>query len=321
MRLTASRTSAAAGVVLIVLAAACSTWCYLHFATPGRVSHDAFLTRQTVLCLMAQPSRVQDYLSGLSPAGSRFVRDIPRLSSMQPGPIRLEWVHQLPYEFTILLDEKGPDAFGVTLFVNDRPERRGFQAALDDSSLLSDLRVVQWDAPRFLRKQPQVLLASGLLLVPGEAVEAAAAIWPEYTPFVSPEPPQKHLLACSADNANGLLFKLHAALLRAYGPWGGNDLHVSLNEAWPSIAVLSLQADLQQDDDLVFDVKATLSSQGTRERVDAAVSALSGRLSEFLGAGRGFTFSGNAQWTGAATLHGRYHLSGFEARLRRALGG
>jgi len=147
--------------MVMLLAAGAATWFYFFYATFGRVPHEAFMGRATAVRLTFQPYRIQRYISSLAPLGTRFIKGVPQLSSMQGGPIRINWIHRLPYEISLLLEEQAEDSLAAAFFVNVRPEPNDFMEALNESRLLHVLRFVQWRPYQVTPKAEGVLMTQG----------------------------------------------------------------------------------------------------------------------------------------------------------------
>jgi hypothetical protein len=317
------RTRLATGIIVAaagIIAAALTAWYLFYRPLPG-ISHATHLTPSTAIRVVLQPARVQGYVSRLAPTATRYVKGIPRLTSMQPGPIRLDWIHTLPYEFTLLFAQDAADFQTVLLFVKENPDGRNFAGVLNDSSLFRDLRAVDWPSHRVRADKSGALLASGSLVIPEDTQAAVEAAWPRIVPARIPEVEGDHFLEIAADNGNGALMEIHGALAAAYGPWGGPELQQALRAAWPAIDNLRLSADLEEDDRLAFTLRVQTVREDARDSVQAAATQFAAEVEAWLRDEEGFVFSGETKWTDPYTLTGHYRLTGFEPNLRRALGG
>ena len=312
--MTRARWATTAFVVFSGLMAALVTYLYATWSPSGRVRHNDFLAPDTAVRAVTQPAKIQGYISGLAPTATRFVSGIPRLSSTQPKGMRIDWVHTLPHEFTLLFDQQAPEALGVALFVSEHPESNDFAGVVNGSAFFGDLRFVQWTPPQLLTKDGGVLVARGAISVPVPVQERVATAWPGYVPLEAPPISGKHLVEIAVDNRNGALMEIHGALMRAYRAWGDVQLHEDLMAIWPDILRANVTADLTQDDELTIHVHAECVSQP--ESVPETIDALAHDLAT-LGS---LQLDGSTHWETHLTAQGHYRVSGFESRLRRALG-
>nr|HPO14952.1 hypothetical protein [Candidatus Hydrogenedentota bacterium] len=85
MRITRARIYTVLFACLMAIIAGVITWVYFFYATPGRIRNDPFVRSGTAARLMLQPYLIQRYISSLAPAGTRFIKGVPQLSSMQGG--------------------------------------------------------------------------------------------------------------------------------------------------------------------------------------------------------------------------------------------
>ncbi len=307
---------AAAGIVIfaILLAGALTYW-YLYRYTPGRVKHDRWLAGGCPITVTLQPARIQRYISSMAPFGTRLISTVPRLQSTQHGPIRVDWVHVLPYEFTLMLHGD----IEVTLFVNQHPDGPHFSEVLNASGFFRDFRLVNWTPPRLQPKEEGVCLASGNLAVTEETRETILSIWPEVMLSAAPLLDNRHLLGAVCNNNNGALMLLHEAAVAAYGPWGGQDLHEALREASRWVRELQLTGELSGSNELIFDLYVIFGDD-SGEPLERAAALLKDAIARHLREKFGFEFEGSEEWVNATTFEGRYFLRGFEPDLRRALG-
>ncbi len=306
--------------MVMLLAAGAATWFYFFYATFGRVPHEAFMGRATAVRLTFQPYRIQRYISSLAPLGTRFIKGVPQLSSMQGGPIRINWIHRLPYEISLLLEEQAEDSLAAAFFVNVRPEPNDFMEALNESRLLHVLRFVQWRPYQVTPKAEGVLMTQGMVSIPQDTQSLVAAQWPAAKDLPPPPLSGKHLLELSADNGNGVLMQWLGALNTAYPRWCEDTLQQTLTQALPLVRHLSITGDLAKNDEVHFQVNVRCGEEAQPGMVEEAVNGAAEWLGDVLMEAHHFRFDGGAQWMDAHTLKGDYVLTGFEGALSRALG-
>lgn len=321
MRITRSRIYTAFFAGLMAIIAGVITWVYFFYATPGKIRHDAFMGSGTAARLMLQPYLVQRYISSLAPAGTRFIKGVPQLSSMQGGPIRINWIHRLPYEITLLVKEQAEeDALGAAFFVNVRPEPNDFMEALNESSFFHDVRFAEWRPNRVVQKQPGVLMTQGDILVPQDTQAVVAAQWPEARAIPPPPLSGKHLLEFSADNENGVLMQWYGAVIAAYPRLVDDALHQLMVPSLLLVRELNVTGDLVKADEVRFYVEVVCDGGNQPALVEDALNGVADWLGARVMAIHHFSFSGHVGWRNAFTLTGDFALTGFEGVLQRALG-
>ena len=306
-------------VALAVLVALLITVWYLYWATPGRRSHERYLEPGVFVRASLQPARAQRYVSRLAPTATRFITTVPKVTSLQPRAFRVDWVHTLPYEFTLLFASVLPGETGVALFVNTVPEDTGFPQEFNQSPFFRDARrmaQIEWDRESLALVEKHVHTATGRIYLPrtGGAAQTLSAL--------DERPPRwtgKHLVECSAVNRNGALAALHTALISG-GNYGlADEDHAALMGAWSAIAQIHFTGDLVRDDLIEF----TLTVRCTRDRPDHvayAAEMIAAGAADTLARRHRFHLEGGGEWRDPRTYAARYRLSGFEPALRRALG-
>ena len=303
-----------------VLVAVVVTWWFLFRGPAPALRHAEYLCPETAVRAVLCPARVQSYVSSLAPMATRFVRGIPKLSSMQGGPIRFDWLHKMPLEMAFLFDQAFPGRFGVTLFLQEHPTGEPLDELVDSSSFLGDLQPIVWSSPRLRREPKGRLLVEGQLTVPTYVQELATRIWPHYQPVETPPIGGNHFLEISINNCNGALLQLQGALVDLFVPWADPQLQETLNASTQNVLEARAFADLAGDDHLVFHVELQCTDPGSAGTLAGVCRAAGQALSTYLQSSQGFALEG-AVAAERARVVADYHLRGFEPRLRHALGG
>ena len=304
------------GVILAVTA----TWWFL-FRGPGLATrHEAYLRPDTAMRAVLCPARVQSYVSSLAPTATRFVHGIPKLSSMQGGPIRFDWLHKMPFEMAFLFDQAMPGRFGVTLFLQENPAGEPLDDLINGSSFLADLRPIVWNSPVMRREAGGTLLVDGQVDIPQETRDLAARMWPQYQPVDAPPIAGNHFLEIGINNGSGALVQLEGALLNLIAPWADDGLQQAMVGACQTVLSAYATGDLSGADRLAFEVRLQCTDPRSAEALGTVCRSAAQALSAYLSASDRFLLEGTIR-TDRATVLGEYTLSGFEGRLRRALGG
>ena len=303
-----------------VILALAATWWFLFLGPGSATRHEAYLRPDTAVRAVLSPARVQAYVSSLAPTATRFVRGVPKLSSMQGGPIRFDWLHKMPLEMAFLLDQAMPGRFGVTLFLQEHPAGEPLDDLISGSSFLADLRPIQWAGPGMRRESGGKLLADGQLEIPQETLDLSARIWPRYIPVETPPLDGNHFLEIGINNCNGALVQLQGALMNLIAPWADQGLQQAMADACQTVLSAHAHADLEQDDRLAFTVELRCNDAQSAQALGGVCRTVAEALSVYLASAERFALEGSVITDGSRVL-ARHVLSGFEVRLRRAVGG
>lgn len=315
-----TRVQAAIVAVPVLIVAAIGLYYYFFIRPTYGIFHEAFLARDTAVRAVFKPVLVQSYVSSLAPTGSRLVRGVPRVSSLQQFAFRTEWIHKMPFEFTFLLDQRSPDHLGVLLFVREHPAAEAFDSLVNDTGFFTALHPIRWEQRRVSRQGAGQLIAAGTLPIPTTARNAVSQHWPTYQPVQALPVTGRHFIEIAVNNRNGALMELHGALMRAVQVWADAGLEQEIHGLWPVIEEARLTGDLDGADQLRFTVSVLCATaEAARDTADA-MSAAAYKIDQYLDAQFGFTLNGAVQASGD-TVRGEYTLTDFEPRLRRALGG
>ncbi len=309
----------AGGIVLIgALSAALITLFVLFLYEPGRERHAVAMPDDTAIRVVMEPARVQRYVSSLAPGITRFVSTVPKVTSMQSRAFRVDWVHAMPYEIALLFSAPGNNTMDATLFINPLPES-SFLSEFNAWGALRELRGVAWSGSGAREVTPAYATASGT--VPVNASWNAGAQKPSIHALGTPEIEGGHWLEVAAVNADDVFSHLYAAMDRAWRQPGTEASAAALTRALPYLRRARLTGDLTADDELYFVILLELADPAGRAAVDEAMAAVADAMAAGFADRWGWSFGGGFGWTGPAALEGSYHLRGFEARLRRAMGG
>ncbi|MBI1318387.1 MAG: hypothetical protein GC168_05465 [Candidatus Hydrogenedens sp.] len=309
--------SLAAAALVLLLGWYAVQW---FLSLPGKADHDAYLLPETTVRLVTQPSRAQDYISSLAPQATKYINAIPKFSSTQGRPFRVDWIHMLPHEITFLFSRVQVGSLDVLLYVNEIPEADSFSKEVNDSGALNHLRGIYWNAPRLSAEGLTERTARGTMPIPAYVSESLTAAFPVPT---APQPPAiegSHLFEFAADNVDGGLLEWHGAMRAAWGDWGGSAMHNALESVWPVVEYVRLTADLAEADRLECTLTVDAANAAASDAIETAARAFVD--------GVGLWFSEVAQTR--VRTHGvehsglrltlQFEASGFEARIRRALG-
>lgn len=308
-------------VIPLVLILAGGSYYYFFIRPRQGVSHERFLVPDTAVRAVVKPVLVQHYVSSLAPAGTRFIKGVPKVTSMQQFSFRTEWIHKMPFEFTFLLDQRSPDFQGVTLFIQEHPSAESFEELVNDDMFFRTLHPVQWKSETMMRQGRNDLIALGTLPVPVWTRDAVSDTFPNYVPLDPPSVSGKHFVEIAVNNRNGALMELQGALPGLVGVLDDPGLEERMRHAWGSVGSARFTADLGAEDRL--DMHIEILCGNTEQAFEAAtiLQEAAQRIQTYLNGRFGFTLEGTAHPLEDGTAHGDYILTGFENRLRRAVGG
>lgn len=302
-----------------VLLAAFVTW-YMLFRGPGAaVGHREFVKADTAVIVVVCPPHVQSYVSGLVPAATRFVPGIPKITSMQPRAIDFDWIHKMPREMAFLFDQRSPEYHGVTLFFREHPTSESLER-LVDAGFFYSLRPLEWPGVRLARQGIGKLAAEGRLSIPPYAQIATEKQFPNYAPLDPPRVSGNHFVEIAINNRNGALTEMLGAFSGLVAPWADSALRERLMSLSGQVAEGSFTADLAGDDELKCVLVLDCGNAAAAGNVEGAAAMAADAVARFLSAAHGFSLEGRVERRGAE-VRAEHTLSGFEGRLRRALGG
>lgn len=322
MRIELDKTRIQAIVIAIPLVIAIAAGMYYIFLvrpTYG-VFHEPLMAQDTAVRVILKPVLIQSYVSSLAPTGSKFIKGIPKVSSLQQFAFRTEWIHKMPFEFSFLLDQRSPEHFGVLLFIREHPTSESFADLVNGSNFFTDLYPIVWEQQHVSRKGTGQLIATGTLPIPLPTRKFVSKNWPDYAPLDAPAVTGRHFIEIAVNNSNGALMELHGALTRAVTPWANATLERNIYELWPSIQDVELTADLVEEDQILFEGGFTCTSNTQAENLLLVAETAAVAIGQYLQSSQGFSLSGRARLS-KNSVRFKYTLSGFETRLRNALGG
>ena len=285
------------------------------------VSHEPYMAGDTAVRAVAKPVLVQSYVSSLAHTGTRFVRGVPKVTSLQQFTFRTEWVHKMPFEFTFLFDQRSPDYLGVSLYVQEHPASESFADLVNDSGFFPALYPIRWERPRMTRQGTNQLLATGTLPVPQPTRDAVSAHFPDYYPLDAPPVRGDHFVEVAVNNQNGALMEMHGAFSRLTGLLSDPALERQLKMLWPAVEAARVTADLAGPDHLAIHVLVECIDAAGANAALATLDRAENAIGAYLASRYGFGFDGAARLEGGGAVAGVYTFTGFEARLRGALGG
>ena len=294
---------------------------YFYFVRPVYgVFHESLLVPDTAVRVVLKPVLVQSYVSSLANKATKYIKGVPKVSSLQQFAFNTEWIHKMPFEFSFLFDQRSPEYLGVLLFVREHPASESFADLVNGSGFFRDLYPIDWDQDRMSRERAGQLISSGTLPVPLATQKMVSDAFPNYRSFDAPLVTGDHFIEIAVDNRNGVLMELQGALARAVKPWSTPPLEREMNALWALVHSVQLTADLEGDDNLVFRAEIACSSSDAAENVFMVVQTAAIAVGQYLEDRHGFRLNGDADLRGDNVL-ATYALSGFESKLRRALGG
>ncbi|MGC9054731.1 MAG: hypothetical protein ACP5KS_12720, partial [Candidatus Hydrogenedens sp.] len=106
-----------------------------------------YIQETTTGYIILQPYKIQKYIRKLAPTATRWIKQIPRFTSLQPGPIRLDWFHNLPREFSLLFDYIPGTGFETHLIIREKRNSTAFMEELNASHFLNEFCFITWRSP------------------------------------------------------------------------------------------------------------------------------------------------------------------------------
>ena len=290
------------------------------FSLPGAANHDQYVQDTTTVRMVLQPSRVQGYVSDLAPQATKLVDAIPKFTSTQNRAYRIDWIHKLPHEITFLFSRVSRDRLEVLLYVNELPEADSFSREVNNSGFWGRARGIYWDNPRLTAQGLSERLARGGMFVPEYADEMISATLTNPQRSIPPPIDGRHLFEFAADNREGGLMEWQAAMRDAWGDWLGRDFQDELAAALGGVVYLQVTGDLRTDDELEFNVHIELRDPAMSAPVGTTLGNFIDEMDTFLASAIGARAIPTTIDTIGDTVAGGFTVTGFEPRVRRALG-
>lgn len=313
-----TRLIAMAMIISAALIAILMTYWYIFIYQPGRTTHDDYARPDTAIRLMVQPAKIQWYVTKLAPGITKYVQSIPKFTSTQSFAGRIDWIHAMPYEISMLYHHATASTLDMNTFINTHPNDPDFGQLLGQAGYFRIVDWVNWDSKGFTRKEESALLASGTVNIPSNTQQEIARYW-NSSGMMSPPPlDENHFIELSVDNSGGVLLSLHHALMRSVSMVSGRDINAYLLERWPEVVKVHGWADLVEDDLVQFTVEVECRDAASAQQVSEGMGYLADEIAyEF--ERMGFAFGGSTQIR-ETKVTGVYEFYGFEEKLRRALG-
>ncbi len=136
------------------------------FITPlfSRATAYAQYTQETTTgYIILQPYKVQKYIRKLAPTATRWIKQVPRFTSLQPGPIRLDWFHNLPREFSLLFDYIPGTGFETHLIIREKRNSTAFMEELNSSRFLNEFCFIEWRSSQTSNIQKDLWFNEGFI--------------------------------------------------------------------------------------------------------------------------------------------------------------
>ena len=284
-------------VALAAVIAATLTIIYLLFPPVPGPEHDRWLMPNTALRVVLQPSRAQHYITRLAPTATRFIQGVPRLSSTQGRALRIDWIHALPHEITLLVARPRAERLDTRLVVRERPASESMAAVLNHSGFFRALRVAAWNRSRLAPAADNVLVAEG-------RVPLAHRDPPPMEPFDPPALETGHLFEIAGVNGGGVPALFHEALVRAYGAYAGAAAHETLHASLGGVDRFRFTADLAAPDTLEMALDIACTDAAGLGAVAEAVRLVEASTRTRLLQQEGFRLQGAAQAVSEEALRG-----------------
>ena len=115
--------------------------------------------------------------------------------------------------------------------------------------------------------------------------------------------------------------ELQGALSRLAGILNNRELEDSMLRLWAGVESAHLSADLEGDDRVGLHMEIVCQETRTATIAAEAIQEIADAINMYLNARFGFLLQGTAYPEEEAKVSGNFTLTGFEERLRNALGG
>ncbi|MCX8065261.1 MAG: hypothetical protein N3G21_08835 [Candidatus Hydrogenedentes bacterium] len=225
--------------------------------SPKAQAYKNFIQNETIGIIILQPYKIQNYISKLAPSYTKWIKQIPRFTSLQPGPIRLEWFHNLPREISLLFNHIPNIGNEVYFVVNEKRNSEVFVNEVNDSGFIRNLCFTKWDSSKLSLYKDAIWYAKGYYQV--EFEKQGFILQPLQENLIT----NKHLLEIYWDNTNSDLAKLKELIISCYRPKGITPYLSCLDYLSHEISWLHLYLNLNEDN-LVYGILRVSSTSNTQ---------------------------------------------------------
>lgn len=297
--------------ILIVLSIWLSLILFVIFFVPYKAqAYRDFILNETTGILILQPYKVQKYISKLAPEYTKWIKQIPRFTSLQPGPIRLEGFHNLPREISLLFNHVPNIGNEVYLIVNEKKNSRVFIEEINDSGFIKNLCFAKWDSLRLSPYKSSIWYVKGYFQTVSENRILTSPQFEEK--LLS----RKHLLEIYWNNSHSNLIGIKETLLLCYKPKGISQYLSCLEYLSQEVLELHLYLDLVEDN--LIKGYLSISSVDSSQSIDLCIQ----QFSEWIRSQLPNDINFEIYLSNAENNRAKWEIvfSQFEPHLRRALG-
>ncbi|HOV32518.1 MAG TPA: hypothetical protein PLX23_04050 [Candidatus Hydrogenedens sp.] len=131
-------------IFLLLLSIFLIFWIFITPLFSRATAYTRYAQDTTVGYIITQPSKIQKYIRKLAPTATRWIKQVPRFTSLQPGPIRLDWFHNLPREFSLVFNYLPGTGFETYLTILEKRNSTAFIEELHSSHFLKEFCFIEW---------------------------------------------------------------------------------------------------------------------------------------------------------------------------------
>ncbi|HOK09334.1 MAG TPA: hypothetical protein PLJ10_06695 [Candidatus Hydrogenedens sp.] len=147
----------------LILSLSLSFYLYVYSSFSKATGYKYFVQDNTVGYVITQPSHIQAYIRKLAPSATRWIKQVPRFTSLQPVPIRLDWFHNLPREASLVFHYIPSMGFETRFIIREKRNSSAFIEELHASHFVKELRFIQWKSHQFANIQRDIWLNEGFI--------------------------------------------------------------------------------------------------------------------------------------------------------------
>lgn len=139
------------------------SWIFISPVFLRATAYKKYVQETTTGYIILQPYKIQKYIRKLAPSATRWIKQIPRFTSLQPGPIRLDWFHNLPREFSLIFDYMPGTGFETHLIIREKRNSTAFMEELNSSHFLNEFCFINWRSPLSSNLQRDIWINEGFV--------------------------------------------------------------------------------------------------------------------------------------------------------------
>ena len=296
-------------VFFILLSVFFIFWIFITPLFSRATAYTRYTQDTTVGYVITQPSKIQKYIRKLAPTATRWIKQVPRFTSLQPGPIRLDWFHNLPREFSLVFNYLPGTGFETHLTIREKRNSTAFIEELHSSHFLNEFCFIEWRSHQCSNIQRDLWVDEGFIYGKTQSGYSTQEITP-------PPLENNHLIELLWLNKEQNVAIVLESLTRCF-PSLNSSYITPWYSALDNSAWIYLYLDLIEDDliegTLIISPATSIGTEGIKDGISTLQEWIQNQLPSPL------KLETN-EMESSVELKWKIRFYDFESQLRRALG-